>query len=264
MPESQSEPQLLADTAPAGSSNSTDTAHYSLRLAADAAEVRAAQRLRYRVFAEEMGADVHGEAPGVESDAHDDFCDHLIVCEDRSGEVVGTYRMMPPGRAGAAGRLYSENEFDLTALDPLRPALVEVGRSCVHPAHRSGAVVGLVWAGIVRYMLLHGYSWVAGCASVPLADGGALAARVWDTVSTRHYASEQYRVRPYRPWTPAEVVRPARRPLPPLLKGYLRLGAWVCGRPAHDPAFGVADFFVLLDLGRMDRRYLNFFLEAAA
>jgi putative hemolysin len=259
-----SESQLLVSTAPAGSSNSTDVAHYSLLVARDTDEVRAAQRLRYQVFAEEMGATVHGEMPGVETDAFDEYCDHLIVRDDRSGAVVGTYRMLPPDRARAAGKLYSENEFDLSALSSLRPALVETGRSCVHRDHRNGAVVSLVWAGIARYMLLHGHNWLAGCASVPLADGGPLAAKVWDTVAAKHFAPEEYRVAPYEPWDPEPVARTHRGPLPPLLKGYLRLGAQVCGPPAHDTEFGVADFFVLLDVNRIDQRYLRFFLGAAA
>ncbi len=259
-----SESQLLVSTAPTGSAASGGTPHYSLLVARDADEVRAAQRLRYQVFAEEMGAHVHTDYPGVETDAFDAFCDHLIVRDDSTGEVVGTYRMLPPDRASEAGGLYSENEFDLAALATLRPALVETGRSCVHRDHRSGSVVGLVWAGIARYMLLYGHRWLAGCASVPLADGGALAARVWDTVSTKHYASEEYRVVPHQAWDPDPVTRGTKGPLPPLLKGYLRLGARVCGRPAHDPDFGVADFFVLLDVDAVDPRYLKFFLGADA
>lgn len=255
-----SESQVLAST---GTANSADT-RYSLLVARGTDEVLAAQRLRYQVFAEEMGATVHAARPGVEADAFDEFCDHLVVRDDRSGEVVGTYRMLPPERAVAAGRLYSETEFDLAALRPLRPALVETGRSCVHRAHRSGAVVGLVWAGIARYMLLSGHRWLAGCASVPLADGGPLAAKVWDTVSGAHLAPQEYRVFPHRSWDPDSVARVPCGPLPPLMKGYLRLGAWVCGRPAHDPDFDVADFFLLLDLTRVDQRYLRFFLGAAA
>lgn len=258
-----SESQLLVSTARAGAASAADT-QYSLLVARDTDEVLAAQRLRYQVFAEEMGATVHSDEPGVETDAFDAFCDHLVVRDDHSGEVVGTYRMLPPDRAAEAGRLYSEAEFDLAALRPLRPALVETGRSCVHREHRSGAVVSLVWAGIARYMLLSGHRWLAGCASVPLADGGALAAKVWDTVSAAHLGPEEYRVFPHLPWNPDPVARVARGPLPPLVKGYLRLGAWVCGRPAHDPDFGVADFFVLLDMERVDRRYLRFFLGEAA
>lgn len=253
-----SESQLLVSTAPTGPSNSTENAHYSLLLTRDPERVRAAQHLRYQVFAEEMGATVHGI--GVDDDAFDEHCDHLIVRDDRTDEVVGTYRMLPPERAEAAGSLYSETEFDLGALDALRPALVETGRSCVHRDHRSGAVVSLVWAGIARYMLLYGHTWLAGCASVPLDDGGLLAARVWEAVSAKHLAPEEHRVRPHHPWLPDAGVRPERGPMPALLKGYLRLGAQVCGPPAHDPEFGVADFFVLLDVRRIDQRYLRFFL----
>lgn len=260
MTDLQSESVLLASTTDRQSSS---TAPYSLLVAGTGHEVRAAQRLRYQVFAEEMGAHVTGDT-GTETDAFDEFCDHLIVRDDRTGAVVGTYRMLPPARAAEAGRLYSESEFDLTALDELRPALVEAGRSCVHREHRSGAAVGLVWAGIARYMLLSGHRWLAGCASVPLSDGGALAARVWDTVSARHYVPEPYRVRPHLPWKADPTASVRKGPLPPLLRGYLRLGAWVCGPPAHDPDFGVADFFVLLDLERMDQRYLKYFLGTAA
>ncbi|WP_093147623.1 GNAT family N-acetyltransferase [Saccharopolyspora antimicrobica] len=253
-----SETQLLASAAP----NAAADVHYSLLVVRDSDEVHAAQRLRYQVFAEEMGATVTGREFGVDRDAFDDHCDHLIVREDNSGAVVGTYRMLPPGRAAEAGMLYSETEFDLSALAPLRSSLVETGRSCVHPDHRNGAVIGLVWTGIARYMLLHGHRMLAGCASVPLDDGGVLASHVWNAVSAKHYAPEEFRVHPHRPWEPIDVT--GRAQLPPLLKGYLRLGAQVCGRPAHDPDFDVADFFVLLDLDRADQRYLRFFLGDAA
>ncbi|MGP4018001.1 GNAT family N-acetyltransferase [Saccharopolyspora sp. 5N708] len=253
-----SETQLLASAAPSAAAD----AHYSLLVARDSDEVHAAQRLRYQVFAEEMGATVSGREFGIDRDSFDEHCDHLIVRDDRTGAVVGTYRMLPPDRAKAAGMLYSETEFDLSALDSLRPALVETGRSCVHRDHRNGAVVSLVWTGIARYMLLHGHTMLAGCASVSLADGGVQASHVWHTVSAKHYAPEEHRVLPYRPWEPFEAA--GRAVIPPLLKGYLRLGAQVCGRPAHDPDFGVADFFVLLDINRADQRYLRFFLGDSA
>lgn len=235
-------------------------------MARDGEEVLAAQRLRHRVFAEEMGATLHTPTPGVDEDAFDEHCDHLVVREDVTGEIVGCYRMLPPDRVSAAGMLYSETEFDLRALASLRGSLVETGRSCVHPDHRTGAVVSLVWAGIARYMLLSGHSWLAGCASVPLSDGGTLAAGVWNVVRHKHYASSEYRVRPLRPWLPddAGAVAPKRVVLPPLLKGYLRLGAWVCGPPARDADFGVADLFVLLGLHHVDQRYLNYFLGGHA
>lgn len=231
--------------------------HYSLLIAHDDAQVRAAQRLRYQVFADELGARLHTDVPGHDIDEFDEYCDHLIVREESSGEIVGTYRMLPPGRAP---KLYSETEFDLSAVAPLRGCIVETGRSCVHPDHRTGAVVGLVWAGIARYMLLSGHSWLAGCASVALADGGTTAAGVWDVVRRKHFAPAEYGVTPLHRWDVTSVAPPARPVVPPLLRGYLRLGAWVCGPPAHDPDFGVADFFVLLSLADVDQRYLRFFL----
>lgn len=237
-----------------------DAPRYSLHVARGADEVVAVQRLRYRVFAEEMGATLASPIEGLDVDPFDIYCDHLVVRDDCSGDVVGTYRMLPPDRATVAGGLYSDTEFDLDALGPLRDSLVETGRSCVHPDHRSGAVVSLVWAGIARYMLLSGRRYLAGCASVPLADGGTLAAGVWDTVRAKHYAPGSRRVTPLRPWDDTGIERAARPTLPPLLRGYLRLGSQVCGPPAHDPDFGVADFFVLLDMHEVNERYLRFFL----
>ncbi|HEV7648627.1 MAG TPA: GNAT family N-acyltransferase [Actinophytocola sp.] len=251
--------QLLVST----SGDDTARPRYSLLVARDGEEVLAAQRLRYRVFAEEMGATLHTAVPGADVDAFDEHCDHLVVREDHSGEIVGCYRMLPPERVADAGMLYSETEFDLRGLNDvpgLRDVLVETGRSCVHPDHRTGAVVSLVWAGIARYLLLSGHRWLAGCASVPLADGGTLAAGVWQTVRRKHYAPAEYRVRPLRPWDTSSVAAPRRVVMPPLLKGYLRLGAWVCGPPAHDADFGVADLFVLLGLEHVDQRYLSYFL----
>jgi putative hemolysin len=231
-PEGMTQAQLLVSTARQGATQS----RYSLLVARDGDEVLAAQRLRYSVF------------------------DHLVVREDATGEIVGCYRMLPPERVSAAGMLYAETEFDLRNLGHLKHTLVETGRSCVHPDHRTGAVVSLVWAGIARYMLLSGHSWLAGCASVPLQDGGTLAAGVWDTVRRKNFAPLEYRVRPLRPWDFNGVDIPSRTAIPALLKGYLRLGAWVCGEPAVDVDFGVADFFVLLGIERIDRRYLAYFL----
>jgi putative hemolysin len=238
----------------------TEATSYTLLVATDGGQVEAAQRLRYRVFAEELGATLHSE--GEDVDEFDAYCDHLIIREEPSGAVVGTYRMLPPDKAARAGKFYSEGEFDLAGLAQLRGALVETGRSCVHPDHRSGAVINLMWAGIARYMHLHGYRWLGGCASVPLADGGETAAGVWDLAQRKHLAPPAWRVRPRTPWP---VQAPTAKPnVPPLLKGYLRLGAWICGAPALDTDFGVADFYVLLSLDRIDPRYLRHFLGGAS
>ncbi|MDX3632031.1 GNAT family N-acetyltransferase [Streptomyces europaeiscabiei] len=240
---------------------STAPIRYTVTLARSEEDVRAAQRLRHDVFAGEMGALPAGPQPGLDVDPFDAYCDHLLVRETLTGQVVGTYRLLPPERAAVAGRLYSEGEFDLTRIDAIRPGLVEVGRSCVHTDHRDGAVIGLIWAGIARYMLDRGHEWLAGCCSIPLADGGALAAAAWDRVRDKHLAPQEYRVRPLLPWIPKGEVPAGRTELPPLLRGYLRLGAWVCGEPAYDPDFGVADMYVLLSMRRVDARYLRHFLS---
>ncbi len=238
----------------------TAPTRYTVTLARNEEDVRAAQRLRHDVFAGEMGALLTGSQPGLDVDPLDAYCDHLLVREETTGQVVGTYRLLPPERAAVAGRLYSEGEFDLTSLAGIRPELVEVGRSCVHPDHRDGAVISLIWAGIARYMVDRGHEWLAGCCSVPLVDGGTLASATWERVSAKHLSPEEYRVRPLLPWTPGPAPA-ARVELPALLRGYLRLGAWVCGEPAHDPDFGVADLYVLLPMSRVNPRYLRHFLS---
>jgi len=250
---------LLTAAAPTGTSG------YTLLLADDHDQVVAAQRLRHQVFAGELGATLRTATADRDVDEFDDHCDHLIVREDRTGVVVGTYRLLPPERAARLGRRYSDTEFDTRALRPLGDHLVEVGRSCVHADHRSGAVINLIWAGLVRYLHLRNLSWLGGCASVPVSDGGVTAAGVWRQVRDRHLAPPALRVRPWRPWLAeqgrvADAALSSRVVMPPLLRGYLRLGAWVGGEPAYDPDFQVADLYVLLSMDRMDRRYLRHFL----
>ena len=254
--------RILAATAPSTAGAHEDEPSYSIVVASTPEEIRAAQRLRHDVFAVEMGARLHTPIPGLDIDEFDEYCDHLVVRDDRTGETVGTYRMLPPHKA--PGRLYSDGEFDLTALAPLRDVIVETGRSCVHAEHRGGAVINLIWTGIARYLHLLGQRWLAGCASVPLHDGGFAAGAVWDVVRAKHLAPPLLRVTPRRPYALALTPDVSRRDLlaavPPLLRGYLRLGAWIGGEPAHDEDFGVADFFVLLSVDRVDPRYLRHFL----
>jgi putative hemolysin len=247
---------LLTAAAPTGTSG------YTLMIADDRRQVAAAQRLRYEVFALELGATLHGAVDGFDIDEFDEHCDHLIVRDDATGAVVGTYRMQSPLSAAKAGRRYGDAEFDLSMLHPLRDQLVETGRSCVHPDHRSGAVVNLMWAGIARYLHLNNLRWLGGCASVPLDDGGRVAAGVWAKVQRKHLGPPALRVTPRRPWLDGTTPAPDDVALPPLLRGYLRLGAWVCGPPAFDPDFAVADFYVLLSMDRMDPRYRRHFLGA--
>ncbi|QQC88136.1 GNAT family N-acetyltransferase [Streptomyces alfalfae] len=244
---------------PSTSLVSTAAGSYAISIADTAQQIRAAQRLRYQVFGEEMGAALATPLPGHDIDAYDDVADHLVVTDTSTGEVVGTYRLLPSGRTPLS---YSDGEFDLGDLAGLRRSLVEAGRSCVHPDHRSGAVINLMWSALARYVLLSGHRYLAGCASVPLADGGRAAAGAWLLGTGKHASPPELRVHPRNPWTPTAPApeRPSYADLPPLLRGYLRLGAWLCGAPAHDPEFDVADFFVLLDMERLSARHRRYFL----
>ena len=258
-----------SDQSPSGSTKPTATpptaiAHtdaernYEVRLAITENELAHAQRLRYQVFAGEWGAAL--AHTHLDADALDPWCDHLIVCDRRTGAVVGTYRLLPPDRAAVAGGSYAASEFDISALNPIAGDLVELGRSCVHPQHRNGAVIGLLWSAVIRYLIAGGYGWLSGCTSVPVADNGIQADSVWHQVSGKYLSPQTYAVTPRRPWM-LDPNRPATRvPMPPLLRGYLRLGAWVCGPPAHDPDFDCADFFMLLDLHRLSPRHRQHFL----
>lgn len=240
---------------------------YSLLLATDPDSIEAAQRLRYEVFTSTPGFALP-TSDHVDADRFDEYCDHLLVRDDDTGELVGCYRMLAPAGAIAAGGLYTATEFDVRAFDPLRPSLVEMGRAVVRDGHRNGGVVLLMWAGILAYLDRYGYDYVTGCVSVPIgaeSDGdvpGSQLRGVRDFILSRHAAPARYRVEPHLPVRVDgraldDIPAPPRPSVPALMRGYLRLGAQVCGEPAHDPDFGVGDFCVLLDKRRADTRYLK-------
>jgi putative hemolysin len=233
---------------------------FEVELARNTADVWAAQRLRYEVFAQEMGARLATSIEGVDEDRLDAYCEHLLVREAERGEVVGTYRILSPAAANRAGGYYSEQEFDLTRLTGLRADLVEVGRSCIHPHYRTGGVISLLWAGLARYMLAHGYGHLMGCASISMVDGGHMAAALYRRIAAAAMSPAKYRVVPRCALPLEQLTRESAAELPPLLKGYLRLGAWVCGAPAWDADFNTADLLVLLPLTRVSARYARHYI----
>lgn len=248
----------------------TDTPRLTVAWADDAADVRAAQRLRYAVFAEEMGAKLAvppGSPDGHDIDVFDEFCEHLIVrapdgADGEPGEVIGTYRVLTPAAARRVGGLYSETEFDLTRLRPYRARMVELGRSCVHADWRSGGVILALWGALAEFMARNGLETMVGCASIGMRDGGHVAASLWERLRHTHLAPIECQVRP-RLALPVDELRSdlAVEP-PPLIKGYLRCGAKLLGAPAWDPDFGTADLPMMLRVADLPARYRRHFATA--
>ena len=231
-------------------------------------QVLSAQRLRYQVFAQEMGAHLEklpGTPSGVDADPLDTHCEHLLVIAKGAqvSEVVGTYRVLTPQAAQRAQGLYTASEFDIAALTPLQPQLVELGRSCVHPDWRTGGVIMKLWAGLTQFMVANDLRYMLGCASMSMKDGGHEAARLWGTMQRNHLSDACLRVHPRLPLPVDQLQGQGPVEPPPLIKGYLSLGARVLGPPAWDPAFGTADFPMLLDLHAMTPAFRTRLMRAA-
>ena len=231
-------------------------------LARDERDVAAAQRLRYRVFAEELGADLPSAADAVDRDEFDPHCEHLILRDRLTDEVVGTYRILPEAGAARIGRFYSAGEFDLGGIVAL-PRLVEVGRACVHPAYRTGTALALLLAGLARHIRSAGYEYVMGCASIPTGDDPGPAAALCRRLLREHSSPPEWRVHPHHPFDVRTPDDGHEMPLPTLLRAYVRMGAWVCGEPAWDDAFRTADLLILLPIARLNERYTQRLLRAA-
>lgn len=238
----------------------TEAGGLSLSIARSPDELEALQRLRFRVFTEDMGAHFPHAVGDRDVDEFDPWCVHFMVRDLQSHGVVGTYRLLTPESALAAGRYYSESEFDLGPLRALRPGLVEVGRSCIDSGFRHGTAIMLLWSALGQVMMRGGYRYMLGCASVSLRDGGATASEVWrrarDLMALHPGVP---RIRPLHPYPVDRLDSTLPAKVPPLIKGYLKLGATICGEPAWDPDFHTADFPILLDLEWLDARYRRHF-----
>lgn len=226
-------------------------------------EIREAQRLRWKIFVEELGARSASPQPGYDIDIFDPYCDHLLA-RDAEGRLIGTYRVLAPHQAKRIGGLYSETEFDLTRLLHLRPRLLELGRACVHRDHRSGGVIMALWAGLADYMRRHELRAMIGCSSVSMWDGGHYAASLWARLRVGHLAPVEDHVQPRLALPVDNLRRDVPAEAPALLKGYLRVGARVCGAPAWDPDFNTADFPLLMRLDDVNARYARHFLGVQA
>jgi putative hemolysin len=245
------------------------------RLAVSRQEIVAAQQIRYRVFVEEMGAELPPEAmrAKLDFDAFDDICDHLIVLDtaiegDSADQIVATYRILRQEVATRHSGFYSASEFDIAPMIARHPdkQFMELGRSCVLPPYRTKRTVELLWQGNWAYALKHNLGVMFGCASFPgrHAEMHALA------LSFLHHnalATGEWAVRAAGPnarnmdLMPAEAVNAKRAliAMPPLVKGYLRLGAMIGEGAVIDPAFGTTDVLIVLPVESISSRYVNYY-----
>jgi putative hemolysin len=240
----------------------------SVRIAETQTDLRAAQELRYDVFVRELGGggalvDHHA---GLERDGFDAVFDHMIACDDDTGQVVGVYRLLPGDRIGPGGRFYTEDEYDLSVLRESGRRLLELGRSCLHRDYRGGTVMFHMWTALADYVARHRIEILFGVASFHGTDAAALAQPL-ALLHHHHLAPPDLRVRAraerFQPMdlVPPEAIDRHRALLdtPALIKAYLRLGGFVGEGACIDHAFNTTDVCLVLDTTRMNERRRNLY-----
>lgn len=225
---------------------------YTVCLARDETEIRAAQALRFTVF----NLELHEGLPesffnGLDADPFDAVCDHLLVAHRATGNVVGTYRLQTGQTAARRLGYYCEREFEFDGFEPIRHELIELGRACIHADHRHLAVLSLLWQGVADYARERGARYLCGCSSLTSIDP-TVAASAYQALWPAHQSPPPFHTHP----TPAfacalDQLHPTPVKIPKLLRAYLGLGAWICGPPALDREFSTIDFLTLLDLDRL-------------
>lgn len=225
---------------------------YTMRLARDESEVRAAQALRFAVFNLELHEGLaESAATGLDADPFDAVCDHLLVEHVPTGEIIGTYRLQTGQTAAEQLGYYSAQEFDFRPLEQLRPWLIELGRACVHQQHRNLTVLGLLWKGIAHYARERGGRYLCGCSSLTSQDA-ATGASAYADLCRNHLIATPWRTRPLPAYDcPLDQLAEDPPKIPKLLRAYLSVGAKICGPPALDRNFKTIDFLTMLDLRAM-------------
>lgn len=246
---------------------------FEVRLARSAADLVAAQRLRYCVFVEELGGDgaLVDHVNRLERDRFDPFCDHMLLIDRTKSpdRVVGVYRLMRQAHARAAGAFYSEDEYDLGPLKASGRKLLELGRSCLLPEYRGGAALFHLWSGLGVYVDTHGIEILFGVASFHGTDVEALAQPL-SLLHYNHLAPEEIRVRA-RDFQPMNLMpeaavdrRAAMVQVPALIKAYLRLGGVVGEGAFVDRAFNTTDVCLIMDTARMNTQRARLYGRGSA
>jgi putative hemolysin len=266
---------MMTQERPTRDTTATESGALEVRLARDERDLKAAKRLRYRVFVQELGADAPeaDHAAGLEQDAFDPYFDHLVLVDrrrdpDALDHVVGVYRLLPCERAKALGRFYSDAEYDLGVLVSSGRRLMELGRSCVEPAYRRGPAMLLLWNGLADYVLRHGIEVMFGVASFHGTDA-MQHAEALSLLHHHHLAPPHLRVRA-RPehFQRMDLIAPealdrarASVAMPALIRGYLRLGGFVGEGAFIDHGFNTVDICLIMDTKAMSARHLEYYTK---
>lgn len=248
-------------------------ADFTVKLAETDAELHAAQHLRYQVFIRELGGtgEMVDHARQLEQDRFDPFFDHLILTERGSSDVIGVYRLLRADRAEEAGGFYSEGEYDLSLLKSSGRRVLELGRSCLHPAYRGGTAMHALWSGLADYVALHRIDLLFGVASFRGTDAAALAEPL-SLLHHRHLAPPNLRVRALaKSFQRMDLIdeahlnkRAAMIQIPSLIKAYLRLGGCVGEGAFIDRAFNTTDVCLLMDTAMMNERQAKIYSRGAS
>jgi len=230
-------------------------------LANSEALIKEAQALRYRVFAKEMGAKLKTEAEELDYDEVDSYCDHLIVYDNVNRKIVGYTRLLNESQAKRLGRFYSQDEFNLDQILALPGRFLEIGRTCVDPDYRGGAVLTTLWSALVQYALEGEFNYLLGCASITPGPSGFAVDAVFRNIDAKNMAPDNIQVKPSIPVPDGLRCQRDESGIPPLLKAYLRFGALVCGQPYWDEDFNCMDLFVLLPLDQLKDRYSKHYMR---
>ncbi len=223
--------------------------------------IEQAQRLRYQVFAKEMGAKLKTDKEGLDYDEIDQFCDHLVVVNTVNEKIVGYTRLLNQEQARKLGYFYSQKEFNLDRVLALPGRFLEIGRTCVDPEYRGSAVLTKLWSALIKYAQSGHYHYLIGCASISPGPSGYAVNAVYQAIDAKNKASDSLAVAPLI--EVPEYLRCERDEsgIPPLLKAYLRFGVQICGQPFWDEDFNVMDLFILLPLAQLEDRYSKHYLK---
>ncbi len=251
-----------AETSP--DSGVGQSAAYRLRLAGSEADVRSAQFLRFAVFNLELREGLESAYETcLDTDRFDSVCDHLLVENPATGDIVGTYRLQTGASAARNLGYYSAQEFEFAPYEPIRATTVELGRACIHADHRNFTVLNLLWKGLAQYAADNGAHHLIGCSSFTSQDP-AIGAAAYRRLA-ENLAEEEFRTVPTPAFhCPMETAADEAPKIPRLLAAYLAVGAKICGPPALDREFKTIDFLTLMDLRQLSPRAMQRFFGVSA